>query len=95
MVVDPGVLGEFGRQVWREYVREVGILVGDFCGSFLGNQAGYLRPSGRIDIEQGGTEGRNVNYESFWKKLGFSKFIFHLEVSQDYSERLEGEAINF
>ena len=63
MVVDPGVLGEFGRQVWREYIREFGILVGDLCGSLLGNQAGYLRSPGRMNIKRGEIEGRDVNYE--------------------------------
>ena len=64
MVVDPGVLEKFGHQVWTEYVREVGLLVGDFCGSLRSNQAGYLRPSGRMDIKRGRTEGRDVNYKS-------------------------------
>ena len=77
MVVNLGVLGEFGRQVWREYVRKVGIFVKDFRGSLLGNQAGYLRPLGRMNIERGRTEGRNMNS----KRLGiliqcrFSEFF--------------------
>ena len=41
MFVDPSV---------REYVREVGILDGDLCRSFLGNQVDYLRSTGRVDI---------------------------------------------
>ena len=48
MIVDAGVLGEFGSQVLRE--REVSILDGDLCGSLPGNQASYLRSTGRVDI---------------------------------------------
>ena len=36
VLVNPGVLGEFGRQVRREYVHKVGILDGDLCRSLLG-----------------------------------------------------------
>ena len=46
MIVDPSVLGEFGRQVQREHVREVSILGGDLCRSLFGYQAGYLRSTG-------------------------------------------------
>ena len=48
MIVDPGVLGEFGNQVWGE--RKVGILDEDLCSSLLGDQASYLRSTGRVDI---------------------------------------------
>ena len=59
MIVDPSVLGEFGSQVRREHVREVGILDGDLCRSLLGDQAGYLRSTGRVNIVRGGAELRN------------------------------------
>ena len=48
MIVDPSVLGKFGRQVLRE--RKVGILNGDLCRSLCDNQASYLRSTGRVDI---------------------------------------------
>ena len=72
MVVDSGVLGELGRQVRRENVREVRILGGDLCRSLLGNQAGYLRPPKRVDIEgreRGGTEGCDMNYVSLMFRI--------------------------
>ena len=71
------MLREFGRQVWREYVRKVGILVGDLYGSLISNPAGYLRPPGRINIERSGIEGRNVNYKSLGILIQrrFSKFF--------------------
>ena len=65
MVVDLGVLEELGCQIWRENVCKVQILSEDFCRGFFGNQAGYLRPPKRVDIEcdkRGGTEGRDINY---------------------------------
>ena len=52
-IIDPSVLGEFGNQVWREHVHEVGILVGDLRKSLFGYQAGY-----RVDIEWGGARRR-------------------------------------
>ena len=48
MIVDAGVLEEFGSQVLREC--EVGILDGDLCRSLPGDQASYLRSTGRVDI---------------------------------------------
>ena len=35
MVIDPSVLGEFGRQVQREHVRKVDTLFGTFVEDFL------------------------------------------------------------
>ena len=52
MIVSSGVFGELESQVRRENIREVQILGGDLRRSLLGNQAGYLRPSGRVDIEE-------------------------------------------
>ena len=43
MIIDPSALGEFGNQVRREHVHEVGILDGVLCRSLLGYQVGYLR----------------------------------------------------
>ena len=50
--LDNGIEG-FGSQVWREHVCKFNILVGDLCKSFLGYQAGYLRSTGRVNIERG------------------------------------------
>ena len=54
IIVDSGVFGKLGSQVRRENIREVQILGKDLCRSLLDNQAGYLRPPGRVDIK-----GRN------------------------------------
>ena len=51
MVIGPVMLGEFGSQVQKKYIRKVNILVGDLYKSLLGNQAGNLRPTGRMIIE--------------------------------------------
>ena len=48
MIIDAGVLGEFRSQVLRK--REVSILDGDLCRSLPGNQASYLRSTGKVDI---------------------------------------------
>ena len=48
MIIDPSVLREFGSQVLRE--REVGILDGDLRRSLPGDQASYLRSTGKVDI---------------------------------------------
>ena len=91
MIVDFGVFGELGSQVRRKNICKVRILGGNLYRSLFGNQAGYLRPLGRVNIEgrdrsllgnqtgylrspervdikrcneQGGTEGRNMNYIS-------------------------------
>ena len=52
MIVDPSVVGEFGSQVRRKHVYEVGILDGDLCKSLFSYQAGYLRSTGRMNIER-------------------------------------------
>ena len=68
MIVDSSVFGELGSQFWRKNIREVQVLDGNLCRGLFGNQAGYLRPPGRVDIgrrEPGGTEGRDVDYVSF------------------------------
>ena len=51
MVINLGILGEFGRQVRREYVCKVNILVRDFCKSLFGNQANNLRFTGSVNIK--------------------------------------------
>ena len=73
MVVDFGILGGFGRQVQRKYIRKVDIPVGDFCKSLFNNQVGYLRSMGKVDIYieygiaegRGRTKGRDMNYKDF------------------------------
>ena len=55
------MLGELGRQVRRENIREVRILGGNFCKSLFDNQAGNLRPTERVDIElERGKAGRRI-----------------------------------
>ena len=51
MVIDSVILGKFGRQVRRKYIYEVGILIGDFCRSLLGNEARYMKSTGKMNIE--------------------------------------------
>ena len=48
-IINPSVLGESGSQVWRENVREVGILNGDLRRSLLDNQASSLRFKGWVN----------------------------------------------
>ena len=45
---------ELGSQIRKENIRKVQILTRNLCRSPLGNQAGYLKPSRKVDIE-----GRN------------------------------------
>ena len=72
VIVDPGVLGEFGSQVRRE--RKVGILDGDLCRSLLGYQAGYLRSM--VNIEQGGAERRNGTE---WRDVYYKDFTLRVK----------------
>ena len=71
MVIDPIILKKLRRQVWREYIHKVNILVENFYKSLLGYQVGYLRFMRKVDIEQGRVKGYNrtetyhVNYEGF------------------------------
>ena len=51
MVVSPSVLGELRCQVQKENIRKVRILGEDLCRGFFDNQAGYLRPPKRVDVE--------------------------------------------
>ena len=77
MIIDPSVLKGFGCQVRRENVRKVTILSGDFCRSFFGYQAGYLRSMVNIEHKRGGagrhngTDWPEMNYIGFmlWVKL--------------------------
>ena len=52
MIVDSGVFKKLESQVRRENIRKVRILGGNFYRSLLGNQAGYLRPPEKVDIER-------------------------------------------
>ena len=54
MVVDSSMLEELGRQVRRENICKVQILGRDLCKGLFDNQAGYLRPLKRVDIEREG-----------------------------------------
>ena len=50
MVVHLSMLGGFGRQVKKEYVCKVNILVGNLCKIFFGYQASYLKSTERVDL---------------------------------------------
>ena len=54
MVVNPSMLEKLGRQVRRENIRKVRIFGKDLCRGLFSNQARYLRPLGRMDVEQEG-----------------------------------------
>ena len=43
MIFGPNIFGEFGSQVWREHIYEVGIFDKNFYKSFFINQTNYLK----------------------------------------------------